>query len=220
MLRSLLTAALALPLAVSVAAAQGPATDRGVFVVERGDSVVIRESFARTPERLEGELAAPGSASRVAFSARLASDATLRSLELRRISADPTAPAVVSAGTFEGDTLVIHVQMGARDTTVRMATVPGSIAYFNPSVTLMEQIVRRARVLGGDSVEVPVWITGAGGQQTALVRFADSTDVTLTIGGVEVRLTTDPSGRVLAGAVPSQGLIIKRNAPGGPATAR
>jgi hypothetical protein len=92
----------------------------------------------------------------------------------------------------------------------RVATRSGAVAYINPSPSHMEQILRRARVIGGDSVEVQVFVaSSAGATVPAMVRFRGDS-ATLAVGPVVIRARTDSAGRLLGGVVPSQGLVIER----------
>jgi hypothetical protein len=74
----------------------------------------------------------------------------------------------------------------------------------------MEQIVRRARAMGGESVQVPVFVASSGGvTRSASVRFAGDS-ATLSLATTEVRVRVDPGGAILGGSVPAQGLTIQR----------
>jgi hypothetical protein len=74
----------------------------------------------------------------------------------------------------------------------------------------MEQIVRRARALGGDSVQVPILGADNGRTSTVTVRFMGADSATVSLGPVVLRLRVDRAGSLLGGAVPSQNLTISR----------
>ena len=77
----------------------------------------------------------------------------------------------------------------------------------------MEQIVRRARVMGGEQVQVPVFVAGTGGQtEPTTVTFMPPDSATVMLGNTEVRLRVDEQGRLLGGRVPAQNLLIERQA--------
>ena len=83
----------------------------------------------------------------------------------------------------------------------------------------MEQIVRRARVIGGSPVQVPVWAASGGGQPTTATVTLEGNQARILVNNVEVQLTLDESGRITGGSVPQQGLTLERRPPGAPAPA-
>jgi hypothetical protein len=90
-------------------------------------------------------------------------------------------------------------------------TEQGAIPYIKPSTALMEQIVRRARALGGAEVRIPVFVvSGAGATVFARAEFTSPHAAWLTLGGTEVLLRLDEAGRITAGSIPAQNLTIER----------
>ncbi|MBA1993675.1 hypothetical protein, partial [Escherichia coli] len=84
----------------------------------------------------------------------------------------PNAAAARRAtAVFRSDSVIVENVSGDSTTTTRYGTQVGAVPYVNPSVAIAEQIVRRARVLGGGpqaqpvgSVPIPVFVAGTGGQ--------------------------------------------------------
>ncbi len=182
---------------------------RGTFALMLGSDTVATERFTRSADRLEAELAGRGSAgirASVHYEAVLRPDASME----RFVGAIPGAP--VASVTFQGDSAI--VTRGAD--TVRRAVPRGAVLYINPSPSLMEQIVRRARALGGTrggpAQEVPVLVSGAGGQTAmAAVTFPAADSAQLVLGPATVLLRVDAAGAVLGGSVPGQGVTISRS---------
>lgn len=192
-----------------------PPPERATFTLVRQGDTVATESFARTPELLDATLTVPNQA-RLVYSVTLAPDATMRRIEARVLGPAPsdTTPLQRSSAEFRGDSVYAVTFTG--DSAQRRATAvpPGTIFYLSPSVALMEQIVRRARAVGGDSVAVPVLLAGTGGRTLmASVVFAPDS-ARLVLGPAEARLSVDQAGRVLGGAVPSQSVTIARTPAG------
>lgn len=185
--------------------------DEAVFALRQGENTVVTERFTRTADRLEVEMTLTGGP-RVVYEADLRPDASVARIDVRGYApgAGPdAAPAQTSTGVFVGDSVMLSRGDGGESD--RRATVAGVVPYLNPSPSLMEQIVRRARVIGTGRVEVPVWMPGEGGQNaTASVDLTTPGEAVLTLGGVDVRLQVDERGRVLGGTVPSQGLTLVR----------
>jgi hypothetical protein len=209
----------ALSLAVLAACAGGtgaPAssaapTQTGTFVQTRGTDTISRERFTRTATRLDVDMRM-SNGRRMAYTADLAPDASVTRLELRAYNstADST-PAQRAVLTLRGDSATTEVTTGgAAPATERFASTPGAVAYVNPSASAMEQIVRRARALGADSVQVQ--IAGVPGRQTRpiQVRFMGADSAVVSLGNVALRLQVDRAGSILGGTVPSQGLVIAR----------
>lgn len=202
------TAVLALALATG-ATAQAP--EAGTFTLTQNGTTIATETFERSADVLETELAVVNQATLVTHGT-LRPDATIGRLAVRVYGpGGPTGePLQTSAVTFENGTATFEQPIGAAAGEPR-DVAEGAVPYVNPSPSYMEQILRRARVLGGDTVTVPLWTPGPGGGQMieATVVFGDGS-ATFTLGPVAVEATTDAVGRLLSARVPSQGLIIER----------
>ena len=208
-------------LTAACAAASAPPSvpippEEASFSLRQGANVLASELFRRTDRLLEVDLTVLN-AGRVSYTAELRPDASIARIDVRQYApgaAPDAAPAQRSSGVFQGDTVALTQGEGAAMQTARRATAPGVIPYINPSPSLMEQIVRRAKAIGGDRVDVPIWVPGGGGQNaTATVQTTAPDSVRLTVGTTEVLLQIDPRGRVLGGSVPAQGLTLERTAP-------
>lgn len=206
-------AALALAALALVAAATAPLPrEEATFHLVRGGDTIATERFTRTADRLQAELSA-SNGSRVRYTADLAPDATVRRVEIWAYppgSAADAPAAQHATAELRGDSVFGTVTEGGSQRADRGTTTPGAIPYINPSPSMMEQIVRRARVLGGDSTRVPIMVVGQGQTVEVMVRRVGADSATLMLGPVEVRLRTDAAGSLLGGSVPSQELRIER----------
>ena len=177
------------------------------YLIQRGDTIAS-ERFTRTAARLDAQLGGR-IGPRLVYGADLAPDASVARLETSTFTATDTAAQQRSVATFRGDSVIVEVT-GAGARTNRLATTRGVVPYVNPSPSLMEQILRRGRVLGGDSVAVPILVVGGGQTLPATVRFMGADSAVIALGPVQVRARTDRSGALLGGSVPSQEIVIAR----------
>ena len=195
----------------SVAAPPPSPAVEGRFVLTQWSDTIGSEHFSRTNDRLRAEFTARG-VEAFRYDAELAPDASVK--RIRLTVRPPAGGAQTSTAAFAGDSVTLTREApGDSARSARRPAAPGSVPYVNPSPSLMEQIVRRARVLGGGTASVPVFVGGAGpANVTAVVDFAASDSARLELGGVSVLLRVDGAGAILGGSVPSQRLTISRTA--------
>lgn len=179
------------------------AQDDGGFLLRVGNDTLSVERFTREGDRLDGRMLVRQRLP-ITFGAALRADATLARLEVAVLQ--PNAPAgarprQAASIVFREDSVLTHTRNGDSTTVQGFAGRPGALAYHGqiPIVSLLEQIVRRARVVGGTAVQVPVFVLGGAGRTVdAAVEFTgDSARVVL--GSIEARLAVDAAGRVLGG---------------------
>jgi uncharacterized protein len=204
------TAAALLLAAAAPAAAQDAAWSS--FVVRIGADTFAVEGYARTPALLEGTLTGH-SVGRLAYRVELGAGAATRSLTLHAwrpgASEDSAAGQVVRLEQL-GDSAVVRIATPAGEQRQRLDTREGSILYVNPSFALTEQIVLRARAVGGDTVEVPVLLLQGGRTVPATVVRMGADSAAIRIAGSEMRVAVAADGRLLGGAIPAQSLTFQR----------
>jgi hypothetical protein len=196
--------------------------ERSVFVIRRGADTVATEELARTPTELIGTLtfrvASPRSES---YHAVVAPDATVALVEVNvREGADSgLVRARVAQRTrviFRGDSVAVDDVTGHGLDTRVLATQAGAIPYLNLSFGLLEQAIRRAAVLGSDSVKVAFFnlsggaAQGGGSTVVGTVSRIGPDSVALDLGSVEFRMRVDGGGRLLGGGIPAQHLSFER----------
>jgi hypothetical protein len=195
-----------------------PTIERGVFTLIRGGAdTLATERFTRTPTQLDVDFATRAQG-RFAYTATLQPDATVSRLEARfyRIgSAAGDAPSQRSVATFQGDTILAEDRPeGGQTRSTRIATQRNAIPYLNPSISLVEQIIRRARTVSGGAagpIQVPTFIASSGAQtMTATVTFIGADSATLARANAELRMRVDDTGRLLGARMPAQNLVVER----------
>lgn len=196
----------------SLPAQEGPTT----FVVRRGTDTIATESFTRSASRVEGELRVRGGPA-VGYVWPVESRAAVSraTLQLRPPPQGEIAPPAATVEVaFSGDSAEIRPP-GTAAVPVRREVKRGALPFVNLSAAVLEQVVLRARALGGDSALVPLLDPLGGRTFDAVVRGARSADATLTVGPVALRLALDGQGGILGGWVPAQGVVFERTAPAG-----
>lgn len=203
---SLAALLLAPAVAGAVSAADAPRRVDGTYAIVANDDTAMIERWTRTDDSLRVQLDIVGQV-RLEFDAGLTPEATITGMAMRVFPPGATAAAEEARAEFRGDSVIAVQRMAAGTDTVRRGTRRGAVPYLSPSVSLTEQIVRRARAIGGDSVAVPVFVVGSGGQTVdAAVRFeADSVHVQL--GTSELRLGLAADGSLTGGVFPQQPLV-------------
>jgi hypothetical protein len=200
--------------------AHAQAADSSRFVVLHGADTVATEQLKRTETELHGTLAFRGARTTELYRAVLAPDQTVPLVEVTvreaPASADKARVAQQARIIFRNDSVAIDdISNHGLETRV-LPTQSGAIPYINLSFGLLEQAIRRAAVLGKDSVKVAFFnLSGsasqAGGATVVgtVARFA-ADSVSLDLGQVEFRLRVDSQGRLLGGGIPAQRLSFTR----------
>ncbi len=196
-------AILAVPLLAGAAADSSAARAEGTYAILSGADTAVLERWVRSEDSLDVTMEVVGQA-RLEFTASVNGDATFSNLSMQVFAPGQAEPVEEAEAQFRGDSVIALQRTGAGMDTVRRGTRAGAVPYLSPSVTLTEQIVRRARAIGGDSVAVPVFVVGSGGQTvdaTVLIR-GDSAVVRLGPSEMHVGLATD--GTLTGGVIPQQ----------------
>jgi uncharacterized protein len=198
---TLVPAAAALVVEHAAARGQQPST----FVMLMGTDTLSIEHVTRRADRLEGEFISPTRGTRVRYAAL--------------VSADGTMPRIETWTYRGGDTAGVHVTMQQRGDsmaidlpgrTLSFPTKPGAIVYFNPSMGLLEQAVMRARTIGGQTTEVPLFAPEGAATVPLSVTWVGSDSAHLSLGGVAMTASLGVDGRVTGIAIPSQGVHVVR----------
>jgi uncharacterized protein len=176
----------------------------GGFLLRVGNDTMSVEQFTREPGRLSGRMLVRKRLP-ISYQAAVRGDQTLERLEIAVLQADAPAeapPRQMAVLTFRGDSVVAETRTGDSTSVERFATRPGALAYHAqiPILALLEQIVRRARAMGGAGAQVPVFVLSGGGRTVdATVEFRGADSARVVLGTIEAHLAVDAAGRVLGG---------------------
>ncbi len=151
----------ALTLAWSAAAGQD--ADQASFylitktVIGTTDTLIV-ERRTRGPGQLTGEFLDHSAGGHLTYDATLGSDGLITRLTTRlfRMAADTAGER--STFVLGGDSIV--VTRGAAS-PAHLPGLPGTLVVVNPSIAFIEQMVMRARAMGGERSQFPVFIVGA-----------------------------------------------------------
>lgn len=195
------------------APAQGAPRGDLLLLLSGNDTISV-ERLVRTRTRLDTELLIKPASAR--FTLRVDVDAQGRATSLtndvRTASADASsAPAQHAEARFTGESVIVDITgNGGRTVTQRFATTAGAIPFVNPSFAVVELMIQRARVIGGDSVSIPVWNLQGGQTAQVAVTRRGSDSVVVVLGNVPARLAVDADGSITGGVIPAQGLRLVR----------
>jgi len=144
------------------------------------------ESFGRTDRAVTGVLiSGPGDS--VRFRIRAAKDDLVTGVDI-----------TLHPATSRGEPL--H--------TARVGMPRGTLPVMGASVAFLEQLLRRARAVGGDSVTIPIMQVGAQASLDVLTVIQNGPDSVVLVGAdgnqaIGLHLAVDGQGRILGGAIPA-----------------
>jgi alpha-beta hydrolase superfamily lysophospholipase len=196
-----------LAVAGSVTARMAAAQTSTTFIMTTATDTLGIERVTRTPGHLEGDFVSPGRGVRVRYTATIATDGTVPRVDTWAYRSAADTSGSHATMQQQGDSMIIELP----GRTLRLATKPGAIAYFNPSVGLLEQAIMRARTLGGGAtVEVPLFGSEAGATVPLSVTKVGSDSLHLSLNGIAMNVSLGPDGRVTGMSVPSQNVRVTR----------
>ncbi|HEV2150346.1 MAG TPA: alpha/beta fold hydrolase [Longimicrobiaceae bacterium] len=212
MIQPLAAAALLVLASAAALRAQQPDPETAGFLLMRGVDTVSVERFSRTGGVLEGRILAR---KRVPITYRAVVDAgaTIDRLELQVLqpgAPEEAPPRQRLVALFRGDSIFTQAFSGDSSKAERLGTRSGALPYHPqlPMLSLLEQVVRRARVLGGERVQVPVFLMSSGAQTVlATVEFRGADSARVEIGSIDARLAVDREGRILGGVAQGEQVI-------------
>lgn len=202
--------------APAVSAAPAEAPEQGVFITRLGTDTLIVERFTRTATRLEGEVVARTPHTTVRrYMADLRPDGTIERFEtvVESPGAPRPTPAVRHLVMAGGDSLTVHMQRGDSSRVTRVAAPAGVLPFYRSSYALYQEVLRRARAAGGDSVTVATYTPGAPRAGSVWVRLNGPEAAVLGDIAGPLAARTDARGRILR-AGPSQAEMTIERADG------
>ena len=173
------------------------------FVLLRGGDTLAVERYARNGDTLRGEIRDVANGNRMTYKASVASDARVTWLQFALHGPGSTSPTGLGTVQVQGDSIVAEQEEEGETGTQRIAAPQGTSLYLNPSMALMEQVLRRARTVGGQRPQFPVFtistqadarvdrptVTWIGSDSAEIARSNDN----------RVRVAIGESGRILGG---------------------
>lgn len=181
-------------------------TDAGTFILRHGVDTVAVENFTRgaASGSLTSDLALRGSG-HVHFTATLTPDALISRMTLDGYAPGASAPSSHGIVTIARDTVTVDRGAGH---TQRASTSAGALLWVNPSFALVDQIARRARVIGSFPAHIPVFSLAAGQTFTATVAKLGADSLDVAFPDVEMHVAVNAAGHVVGGWIPAQNVTV------------
>jgi uncharacterized protein len=188
------------------------AVERAIFLVRLGRDTLAVENAIYAPGRTEAMLRLRNPVSRIDRRMMLSASMEVRSMETTAglgVNGDSARTHVVFTAEGDSGRLVTDAAAGGPSDRRRIAVPRGAVPFTNLSGQTLELILRRARFVGGDTVDVPLLLSN--GQSLAVrVSWVAPDSALLSLGGVGIRARTDREGRLLGAFVPAQGAFFDR----------
>lgn len=192
----------------SFASAQQP--ERATFYLIEGADTAAIERVTRSPARLDGDLFDGTHGIRWTYVLTLAPSALVSQMDNNffRSVTDPT-PTQRARLRFVGDSVIADIS-GNVMSTQRISSMAGALPYLNPSAAMIEQVLMRARVVGGNSTRIPIFLVEGGQTLPATVTWIGRDSATVAIATTTFRASVAPDGRLLGAIIPTQRVRIVR----------
>ncbi|MEN8375932.1 MAG: hypothetical protein ABFS34_10830 [Gemmatimonadota bacterium] len=193
--------------------------DRGVgvaevgrFVIRSGADTVSIETFRSSASASRSDMRIRGGPT-LQVGTEVGGDALIPSATLlfwRPGAPTSDPPDVEIVVTFsDAEVSVQRTTLGGGQTTERRDVQPGTMPWTNPSMILLEQVVRRGRAAGVTSV--PLYdALGGGALSEAFLAAGTADTVIVTLPDAEFHLAIDALGRLVGGRVAPSGATISR----------
>ena len=177
------------------------------FVAMRDADILVDERISRSTRRVHSDILNIAQGVRIAATMELASDGLVERAEITvrlATAASEAQPLQHVTLDFEPDAVLVRTGTSDAAPAQRIPLPPGALPFLNLSVATAEQIFMRARLLGGESAQVPI-ISIMGGQvATATVRWDEPGCAVLSLEGVDLHAHVTSSGEIIDAAVPGQ----------------
>jgi dienelactone hydrolase len=185
--------------------AQSP--ERASFYLLSGADTLFAERVTRSATEMRGEFVDRMRGGRMVYVATLAPRGLVSQLDTRYFRTASDTAGDRASFTISGD--VVTARMG-NAAPANLPAAPGVMPLINPSVVFLEQLLVRARAIGGERAAIPILIIGTPQPMSAMVTWIGSDSATLDYAGVTMRFAVSPEGRIQGGGVPAQRLSIVR----------
>jgi pimeloyl-ACP methyl ester carboxylesterase len=183
------------------------------FVVTRDADTLAVERINRIADRVESDFQDNTRGLRMAVMMQLAPGGlvTRAEITMRAASAAPDAlPLQRVTLAFEPDAVLVTSGASTRAPAQRVPVPEGTLPFLNLSVATAEQILMRAKSLGGATVQVPIFSLVGGAVATGVVRWNGSGSAILSLGGVDLQARVTPDGEIIDATVPAQRVRFTR----------
>ena len=187
-----------------------PDTLQARFIVAGGGETVRIEEFARSADRIESRLTSPGSPETTAITYRLAHDATIPRVEVS-VTAGESDLRGLTVDIANGQAIMSSRGGAAGPQQALLDVAEGTMVIpVDGSIVAIEQIIRRARSIGGSPVQVPILPSSMEPHQVT-VEIGESMAI---VRGTEIAIDAeiDADGNITSASEMRTGLTVTRSA--------
>jgi len=198
-------------LSFGLAAPAAGQTEQYTFrMVARGDTITS-EVVSRSATRVDVDMISKPQGARFVYGMLLAPDGRVLAMTnaFYRIALGDTVPVQRADVTFAGDSVRVAIS-GNVSRAESLMTTPGAIPYINPSAAMLEQVLRRARAMGGAVDTVPLFMLAGGQTLPVVVTWLPPDSALLHLASVAMRARVAPDGALLGLDIPTQGARVLR----------
>jgi hypothetical protein len=178
-----------------------------------GGDTVASDVVQRAPTEVQVGLINRIQAVRSELTMTVAADESVTGATLRNfpLGSTDTVPITTLVVELVGDSVWGELTRAGRGTQRSVfPTRPGAVVYLETASATVEQVMRRARALGGETATVPVFDLLSAQSAPAVVRWVGADSAVAAYGGLEVHVRTAADGSLLEYTVPALGAHATR----------
>ncbi|MDX2261441.1 MAG: alpha/beta fold hydrolase [Gemmatimonadales bacterium] len=193
---------------VSLPAQSGARSAALVFL--RGNDTIVVERILRSDTNVVAHVIGRG-APRMTLISSLAPGHLIGMMRFFAYGAGSPADAQpLQSGElrFDGDTARLVIRQGANARPLAIATKAGAMPVVNNDFVLVEQGVRRARFLGLQRLQVPLFALAGGVTLDGVLDLFAPDSARFTVAGNQSVVSIDAAGNVTGGYLPGQNIRI------------
>ena len=180
-------------------------SEDAVFVLRRGDDIAAVEWYSRTPQKVMSTIVV-NEVEESRYTLDLDPHGSVTRFRLETPQAGKP-PSVLSVRLRPDQPPDGENKEGQTKADERRGAAP----YLDQAPAgMLEQVVRRARSVGGEKVEIPVYRFVGKKTLPAIVTFKGSDAARVEVGDKVFDLVIDREGRILAGQITAYGITIER----------
>lgn len=177
------------------------AVETSVFVLHYGQDIASVEWYSRTPQKVSSRVVI-NEADEFSYTLDLQPQGSVSGFELSSLQAH---------GKLSKSNFQLQPEKSEAQKEQAGNKYLGIAPYFDQApVGMLEQVIRYARVVGGNRVEVPVFRFVGKKTLSATVTFKRSDFAEVEVGGKVFHFIVDDVGRILAGQITAYGITIER----------
>lgn len=190
------------------------AGDSGVFIVSRDGGELYRESFQGSGDGISSTIASQAGGERVEQNVTLGADGAVEQVIVTVHDSGGTESQRWKIAV-DGENVTVEGRAGGQEQQAQMQVPRNTIPVpVDESVMMVEQIIRHARQLGGETQQVSLLSIKEGkpSVDNVSVTFTDARNVRVQGTDSSLEVETDADGRILSARDPGQNVVIEREA--------